>query len=80
MALVNLDPGNTMAVDLDLGGWRGTRVAGQVLTAAAMDAHNSFDAPDTLRPAAFDGASVNAGRLQLTLPAKSVVVLSLHPD
>ena len=80
VALVNLDPGNTMAVDLDLGGWRGTRVAGQVLTAAAMDAHNSFDAPDTLRPAAFDGASVNAGRLQLTLPAKSVVVLSLHPD
>ena len=78
MALVNLDPGNPMAVDIAVEGWKGTRVAGQLLTAPAMDTHNTFDAPDTLRPTAFDGASVADGRLTLTLPAKSLVVLSLE--
>jgi alpha-N-arabinofuranosidase len=78
LALVNLDPGNTMAVDLALDGWKGTRVAGQLLTAQAMDRHNTFDAPDALRPTTFDGASISEGRLKLTLPAKSLVVLALE--
>jgi alpha-N-arabinofuranosidase len=79
IALVNLDPGNTMAVDLALdGGWKGTRVTGQLLTAPAMDTHNTFDSPDTLRPAVFNGASITEGRLKLTLPAKSLVVLALE--
>ena len=77
VALVNLDPDNAMAVELALQGWKGTRVAGQLLTAPAMDTHNTFDAPDTLQPTAFDAASVANGRLTLTLPAKSLVVLSL---
>ena len=77
VALVNLDPGNTMEVDIALQDWKGTRVAGQLLTAPAMDTHNTFDAPDTLRPVVFDGASVADGRLRLTLPEKSLVVLSL---
>ena len=51
-------------------------VSGQVLTAGRMDAHNTFDAPDAVRPAAFTGARIANGRLTARLPAKSLVV---HP-
>jgi alpha-N-arabinofuranosidase len=42
-----------------------------------MDAHNTFDNPDAVHPVAFDGATIVKGRLTLTLPAKSVVVLDV---
>ncbi|MCA0394532.1 MAG: alpha-N-arabinofuranosidase [Proteobacteria bacterium] len=79
LALVNLDPRTPMDVSLALPGWHGQRVSGQVLTADAIDAHNTFDAPDVVRPAAFDGARVADGALTATLPAKSLVVLALEP-
>jgi alpha-N-arabinofuranosidase len=44
-----------------------------------MDAHNTFDAPDTLKPVAFTGASLAAnGLLSVALPAKSVVMLDVR--
>jgi alpha-N-arabinofuranosidase len=43
-----------------------------------MDAHNTFETPDVIHPAEFKGATVKGGTLSLTLPAKSVVVLSLN--
>jgi len=53
------------------------QVSGTILTADTMDAHNTFEAPDAVHPAAFDGAKIVGGRLTLTLPAKSVVVLDV---
>jgi alpha-N-arabinofuranosidase len=42
-----------------------------------MDAHNSFDAPNTIAPAAF--AAGNPGtRLAIDLPARSVVVVTVE--
>jgi alpha-N-arabinofuranosidase len=43
-----------------------------------MNAHNTFAAPDTVKPAAFTGATLAADTLTVTLPAKSVVVLALE--
>ena len=43
-----------------------------------MNAHNTFAAPEAVKPAAFTGAKFAAGQLTLTLPAKSVVVLTLE--
>ena len=53
-------------------------MAGRILTASAMNAHNSFDAPETIKPAPFTGAQVSGGTLSVTLPPKSVVVLDLQ--
>src|SRR5690606_16023422 len=78
IALVNLDPGNAMDVSLSLPGSDASRVSGEVLTADAIDAHNTFDAPETVRPQAFDGARLADGKLSATLPAKSLVVLTLE--
>ncbi len=78
VALVNLDPNRPMPISVAMTGVQATSATGRILTADAMDAHNSFERPDTLVPAAFDGARITGGTLSVTLPAKSVVVLALR--
>ena len=48
-----------------------------MLTAAKINAYNSFDKPQVVTPQPFNGASVSGGVLKVVLPAKSVVVLDL---
>jgi alpha-N-arabinofuranosidase len=77
LSLVNADPDHEVTVTCTLEGLAATQVTGQMLTASTMNAHNTFDAPNTVHPEAFHGASLEAGKLQVRLPAKSVVVLEL---
>ena len=69
IALVNSDAQAAHAVDLS--GFGTSGFAGRILTAEAMDAHNTFDDPDAVTPAAFsvEGSVAN-------LPPHSVVVLT----
>jgi alpha-N-arabinofuranosidase len=78
LALANLDPNRAIPVSIALDGVTAARVSGQIVTAAAMDAHNSFDAPDAVRPLPFAGARASGRTISATLPAKSVVVLELQ--
>ena len=55
-----------------------SQVKGDILTATVMDAHNTFEEPHLVHPDAFEGASLKGGTLLLTLPAKSVVVLTVQ--
>jgi alpha-L-arabinofuranosidase len=77
VGLANLDPNKPAKVSANIAGASLGEVSGEVLTADAMDAHNTFEAPDAVHPAAFDGASIANGKLTLTLPPKSVVVLTV---
>ena len=54
------------------------QVKGELLTADAMDAHNTFENPESIHPVVFDGAKLDGNKLRVTLPAKSVVVLRLQ--
>jgi alpha-N-arabinofuranosidase len=78
VALVNLDPNRAIPVSITLSGASAKHVAGTILTASAMDARNTFENRDAVRPAAFSGASLDGAALSLTLPAKSIVVLNLQ--
>jgi alpha-L-arabinofuranosidase len=78
LALVNLNPKTDVPLSITISGSKQSHVRGEILTASAMDAHNTFEAPNTVRPTAFGGAKVNNGVVSLTLPAKSVVVLRLE--
>ncbi|NKJ41299.1 alpha-L-arabinofuranosidase C-terminal domain-containing protein [Novosphingobium sp. SG720] len=78
VALSNRDPGQANTVTVKLDGVTASSAAGQVVTAATMDAHNTFDTPDAVKPAPFTGATIQGGTLTVTLPAKSVVVLDLR--
>jgi alpha-N-arabinofuranosidase len=77
LSLANTSPAQATTLSVKLLGLTPKSVAGRVLTAAAMSAHNTFDTPDAVKPAAFDGASLKGDTLEVRLPAKSVVVLAL---
>jgi alpha-N-arabinofuranosidase len=53
-------------------------VSGRILTAGAMNAHNTFEQPDAVRPEAFDGATLSGETLTIQLPPMSLVVLTLE--
>jgi alpha-N-arabinofuranosidase len=52
-------------------------VTGEVLTAKEMNSFNSFESPETVKPAAFNGFTLKDGILSIVMPSKSVVVLEL---
>jgi alpha-N-arabinofuranosidase len=77
LSLCNLSPDMPAEVDGLLRGCTATRVTGTVLTADTIQAHNTFDAPDLVRPVVFEGARLEGERLLATLPPRSVTVLEL---
>ena len=50
-------------------------VKGRILTAATIDAENTFKAPDQVKPQPFEAQAVN-GKLTIKLPPKSMVVVA----
>ncbi|HEY3820464.1 MAG TPA: alpha-L-arabinofuranosidase C-terminal domain-containing protein [Polyangiaceae bacterium] len=78
LALVNLDPHRSANVKVKIAGALARAVSGRVLTAAAMDAENTFGAPEAVKPAALQGARVDHGGVAVVLPAKAVAVLRIQ--
>jgi alpha-N-arabinofuranosidase len=78
ISLCNLDPANPADVDCKLPGIEPANVSGRILTADDMTAHNTFEKPETVKPAVFDGFSLRDDILTVKLPAKSVVVLEIE--
>jgi alpha-L-arabinofuranosidase len=79
LTLAHTDLHATLTVSCRLTGVKpGVAPAGRILTAEAMNAHNTFEAPEAVKPAPYAGATLAAdGTLTLVLPPKSVVALSL---
>jgi alpha-L-arabinofuranosidase len=78
IGLANLDPDKPAKISATIAGAQPGRIWGEVLTGDTMDAHNTFDHPNVVHPASFDGAKLTGDKLEVTLPPKSVVVLSLR--
>jgi alpha-N-arabinofuranosidase len=77
LSLVNTSPDRPVTVACRVAGAAVGTPSGRILTAAAMTAHNTFEAPHTVEPAPFAGASVVGGQLSVALPPLSVVILDL---
>jgi alpha-N-arabinofuranosidase len=71
MAIVNLDPERPAHVRTNLQG----DFRGSILSAAKMDAHNTFEQPHAIEPAPFSARSGAEG-LALDVPPKSVIVVT----
>jgi len=78
VSFANCDLSKSISVACALKGVTAKSVNGRVLTASAMNAHNTFTDPHAVEPAAFDDAKLEGGSLSVTLPAKSVVMLELN--
>ena len=78
LTLTNVDPNQARIINVSVRGQAVTSVSGRILTAGQMNAYNTFEQPNAVRPTAFDGARLAGERLTVPLPPKSVVVLELR--
>ena len=78
VSLCNLNPNATAEVNCTLSGAHPKAISGRVLTSPAMQAHNTFENPDAVKPGAFNAFKLTGDGFTATLPAKSVVVLEVE--
>ncbi|PEQ95833.1 alpha-N-arabinofuranosidase [Bacillus sp. AFS006103] len=80
VSLCNIDHQNGAELDLDLRGINAanTKVSGTIITADTMNAHNTFEQPDVVKPVEFTGVAVENNKLAIKLPAMSVVTLVIE--
>jgi len=77
VALVNTHPTRASDVVLNVAGSSVGSVIGQVLTADTMDARNTFDTPQAIKPAPFSAKAAD-GKLTIKVPAKAVMVFAVE--
>jgi alpha-N-arabinofuranosidase len=77
LSIVNLDPVRVASLSVDFSGAAPAAITGEVLTASGMNAMNTFEHPNNVKPAPFNDFKRQGSQLILTIPAKSVVVLEL---
>jgi alpha-N-arabinofuranosidase len=78
ITLANVSPNRTAPVAGEIQGFKGAKISGTVLTASAMNSHNTFDNPNNVVPAAFSGAKLTDGGFEAELPPMSVVLLTVE--
>ncbi|AZK46782.1 alpha-N-arabinofuranosidase [Paenibacillus lentus] len=81
ISLCNTNHAEKSVVPVDIRGSKGQsfEVAGTVLSGDRIDAHNTFDAPDTVVPQPFHSFTLEGDQLTVELPPMSVTVLALTP-
>jgi alpha-N-arabinofuranosidase len=77
LSLCNLSHEKSADIDCSLTGRKVSSVSGTILTAPVMNAHNTFENPDNIKPATFTGATIKGDGLQVSMPPMSVVVLTI---
>ena len=77
VSLVNIDASKSQTLSIDLRGAAFNSVSGRILQSAKIQDFNTFNEPEKVNPAIFNGAKLNGSKIDLTLPPFSVVVLTL---
>ena len=78
VSLVNTDPHQPLELKVALAGIAPTSATGRLLTAPSMQAHNTFAAPDAVKPVDLRGVTLARGTLELRVPAMAVVIVELR--
>lgn len=79
LGIANMNPRDDVRLHVNLQGVTPRRLHGQRLTSARMDAHNVPGEPEQIAPAPYTGGRVLENSLELLIPAKSVVVVTVEP-
>lgn len=77
LEITNVDPNQSVEIEVNLTGITAQSVAGQTLTAPKVDSVNTFDSPTTVVPKPIS-AKVQGGKVTLKLEPKSVTVISVE--
>ena len=78
ITLANFDPNKDQDITCELGGATFSQVKGEVLTAKTINAFNSFDKSEEVKPQPFKGATLKNNQLKISMPAKSIVAIELN--
>lgn len=78
ITLANIDLTNSQNVNIDLSNTKISKVSGRILTSKDIHDHNTFENPNLVQPQTFNGAKIVNGKLNVQLPAKSIVVLEIQ--
>ncbi len=79
ISLANLSHTDDVELELELrGAEQAYACRGDIVAADDIGAHNTFEQPERVTKQPFEGAELADGKLQLTLPAASVVLLTLE--
>jgi alpha-N-arabinofuranosidase len=76
VAITNIDPNNTVSIDLPFDGYVIESVTGETLYAETIDAINTFEKPDNVKPEAID-TKLSGSNVAVTVQAQSLTVLSI---
>ncbi len=77
VTLCNIDTAKPITLEASLQGAKAGKISGQILTAEAINSHNTFDKPDGVKPEDFNDAKPTDGGFTATIPAKSIVMLEI---
>lgn len=78
ISLCNLNPNEDTVVKCELRGESRSEVTGTILNADTMNAFNSFENSENVKPKIFTGAVIKDNELEINLPKMSIVVLTLE--
>jgi alpha-N-arabinofuranosidase len=78
ITLVNIDPNRAQSIETDLRGVTAKKISGKILTSAKINDYNTFDKPNTVSVKEFKDAKLSGGKLNISLPAKSIVTLEIE--
>lgn len=78
VSLSNVDIDQPQTITIDLQKTPVKNVNGTILTSASINDHNTFEIPNKVKPSEFKGAKIEKGVLKVTLPAMSIVTLTIN--
>ena len=77
-SFVNIDAEREQTIEIDISDLNLKEISGEILTSDDLNNHNTFDDPEQVRPAVFDGARIENRKLRFQIPPFSVVVLEAN--
>ena len=78
VSLTNVDAAKDMQVEVNTGLPKARVTSAEILTAPSIDAYNDFGQPESVTLRDFSGAKSSKGILRLTIPARSIVSLTIE--
>lgn len=77
ITIVNIDPTNDISLDCDVIGLSAKTVTGTYISSEKFNDYNSFEHPEVVGIKELNGIKLSKGKINVTLPARSVVLLQV---
>lgn len=77
LSICNVHPTHDKTVAVDLDGISGQVIRGRILTASKINASNTFDSAEQVKPVEMDTVKFGGEGMRLELPSKSVAVFEI---